>query len=165
MNQYQFTFCELFKNMEQLNLPAINCKTKETQGQTEIFDIVRKKYVLLTPEEWVRQSFIHYLIDIKGFPKSLIAVEHSLKLNKMKKRADIAVFGTKGKALLIVECKADSVKINQKVFDQIARYNMVLKVKYLIVTNGLEHYACQINYEKNSYVFLEEIPNFDQVNQ
>ena len=159
MNQYPFTF------MEQLNLPAINCKTRETQGQTEIFDIVRKKYVLLTPEEWVRQNFIHYLIDVKGFPKSLMAVEYSLKLNKMKKRADIAVFGTKGQPLLVVECKAATVKINQKVFDQVARYNMTLKVKYLLVTNGLEHYACQIDFEKNSYVFLEDIPDFDLINR
>ena len=150
--------------MEQLNLPAINCKTREKQGQTEIFDIVRKKYVLLTPEEWVRQNFIHYLIEVKGFPKSLMAVEHSLKLNKMRKRADIAVFGTKGKALLIVECKASPIKINQSVFDQIARYNMALRVKYIVVTNGLEHYACQIDFETNSYVFLEEIPDFDRVN-
>lgn len=150
--------------MKQLNLPSVNIKTRETQGQTEIFDIVRKKYVSLTPEEWVRQNFIHYLIDVKGFPKSLIAVEHSLKLNKMRKRADIAVFGTKGKALLIVECKASSIKINQSVFDQIARYNMTLKVKYLVITNGLEHYACQIDFKKNSYIFLEEIPTFDRVN-
>jgi hypothetical protein len=151
--------------MEQLNLPAINFKTRKNQGQTEIFDLVRKKYVLLTPEEWVRQNFIHYLIKQKGFPQSLIAVEHSLSVNKMKKRADITVFGTKGQPLLIVECKASTVKISQKVFDQVARYNMALKVKYLVATNGLEHYACQIDFEENSYIFLEEIPDFDQINR
>jgi len=150
--------------MANLNLPSIECKTRQIRGQTEIFDIIRKKYVVLTPEEWVRQNFIHFLINQKGVPQSLIAVEYSLKVNKMVKRADIAVFGTKGQPLLIVECKASSIKINQKVFDQVARYNLTLKVKYLVVTNGLDHYVCQIDFDKNSYAFLEEIPNFDEIN-
>jgi len=149
--------------MEILNLPPIEYKTRDRQGQTEIFDIVRKKYILLTPEEWVRQNFIQYLIVQKGFPQSLIAVEHSLSVNKMKKRADIAVFGTKGQALLIVECKSSTVKISQKVFDQVARYNMTLKVKYLVITNGLEHYACQVDLENKTYLFLQEIPDFEQI--
>ena len=150
--------------MANLNLPSIECKTRQIRGQTEIFDIIRKKYVVLTPEEWVRQHFIHFLINQKGVPQSLIAVEYSLKVNKMMKRADIAAFGTKGQPLLIVECKASSVKINQKVFDQVARYNLALKVKYLVVTNNLKHYVCQIDFEKNSYAFLEEIPDFEEVN-
>jgi hypothetical protein len=150
--------------MEILNLPAIDCKTKIVNGQTEIFDIARKKYIMLSPEEWVRQNFLHFLINQKGVPQSLIAVEHSLNVNKMKKRADIAVFGTKGQPLLIVECKASSVKISQKAFDQVARYNMALRVKYLIVTNGLKHYVCRVDFDKNSYVFLEDVPDFKQMN-
>ncbi len=149
--------------MTKLNLPAIDCKTRNIHGQTEIFDLVRKKYILLSPEEWVRQNFIHFLIYQKSVPTSLIAVEYALIVNKMKKRADIAVFGTGGKPLLMVECKASSVKINQKVFDQVARYNLALKVKYLVVTNGLEHYVCQIDFKTNNYTFLEEIPNFEQM--
>jgi hypothetical protein len=151
--------------MGKINLPAIDCKTRNESGRTEIFDIIRRKYVLLTPEEWVRQHFIHYLINQKNVPQSLIAVEQPLNVNRMKKRADITVFGKRGKELLIVECKAASIKIDQKVFDQIARYNLALKVKYLVVTNGIEHYICRVDFEKNSYIFLEEIPDYEQINQ
>ncbi len=149
--------------MTKLNLPAIDCKTRNINGQIEIFDMVRKKYILLSPEEWVRQNFIHFLICQKSVPPSLIAVEYALSVNKMKKRADIAVFGTEGHPLLLVECKANSVKIDQKVFDQVARYNLGLKVNYLVVTNGLEHYVCQIDFKTNNYIFLEEIPNFEEM--
>jgi len=151
--------------MGNINLPAFNYKTRKLSGRTEIFDVIRRKYILLTPEEWVRQHFIHYLINQKSVPSSLIAVEQQLKVNRMKKRADISVFGTSGKELLIVECKAATVRIDQKVFDQVARYNLALKVKYLVVTNGMEHYACQVDFEKNSYVFLDEIPDYGQINR
>jgi len=150
--------------MEKLNLPASSFKTRITEGKTEIFDVVRKKYVALTPEEWVRQNMIHYLINLKKYPPSLMAVEFSLKLNRMKKRADIIVFNTRGKPVLAVECKSGSVKIDQKVFDQIARYNMALNVKYLVVTNGMEHYICRIDHEKKRFYFIEEIPEYQQLN-
>jgi type I site-specific restriction endonuclease len=151
--------------MTRLNLPAIDYKLRNIQGETEIFDVVRKKFILLSPEEWVRQHFIHYLNHQKGVPLSLMAIEYSLKVNKMRKRADIVVFGTGGQPILIVECKASSIKISQKVFDQVARYNMAVKVKYLVVTNGLEHFACQVDFTDANYAFLEEIPDFEQMNE
>ncbi len=149
--------------MSVLNFPPGDFKTRNKEGKTEIFDVVRRKYVLLTPEEWVRQNMIRYLTDSKNYPQSLMAVEHSLTVNNMKKRTDITVFGNKGQPLLIVECKADTVKISQDVFDQIARYNIALKVKYLVVTNGIEHYACKIDFENQRYEFMEEIPDYAQI--
>ncbi len=123
-----------------------------------IFDVVRKKFVRLTDEEWVRQNCISYLINEKLCPTSLIAVEKELTLHSMKRRTDIVVYDNKGMPLLIVECKAPSVKISPEVFDQAARYNLTLKVNYLMVTNGLQHYCCFIDHQKQSYAFVEEIP-------
>jgi hypothetical protein len=124
-----------------------------------IFDVVRKKFVVLTPEEWVRQHVVHFLIDEKGFPTSLINVEKQIKLNNTIKRYDAVVFNSSGNISVIVECKAPSVKITQQTFDQIARYNLVLKADYLMVTNGLEHYYCRMDFENERYVFLEELPS------
>ena len=152
-------FQDLLK-MEKLNLPEYQLKIKTSAGKKEIFDRIRKKYVVLTPEEWVRQNFIQYLIEKKNYPASLISVEAGLKLFKVKKRSDILVFQNTGKPVMIVECKSAKVKIDQSVFDQIARYNMALRVNYLVVTNGLSHYCCYLDYENNSYKFIENIPEY-----
>ena len=143
--------------MQQLNFPPYNFKVKTSGEITQIFDIVRKKYVALTPEEWVRQHFIHYLVNEKNFPQSLLAVEMNIKVNRTQKRCDIVGYNNTGKPILIVECKAPEVKISQKTFEQIARYNIALQVKYLAVSNGLKHYFCQIDFEKRNYKFLKEM--------
>jgi type I site-specific restriction endonuclease len=145
-----------------LNLPKYDFKLKLIEGSKYIFDEVRKKYIKLTPEEWVRQNLIQYLCHQKNYPLSLMVVEYALKYNGLNKRADILCFDKEGKPLLIVECKASSVKISQKVFEQIARYNFDLKVPLLMVSNGLEHYCCRMNYEKHAFDFLKEIPEFQQ---
>ena len=119
-----------------------------------------KKFVILQPEEWVRQHCIHYLMEVKGFPKSLINVEKELKINGLKKRYDIVVFNTDGTILLIVECKAPKIKIKQNTFDQVARYNLALNASYLMVTNGLNHYYCEMDFEAEKYQFLKDIPNY-----
>lgn len=145
--------------MQQLNLPQYAFKIKKVDGERkQIFDIVRKKFVALQPEEWVRQNFIHYLIHDRGFAATLMSVEHSLNYNGRSKRGDIVVFNNIGNPRLIVECKAPDVAITQDVFDQAARYNMVLKLDYLIVTNGINHFCCKIDHSNNSYAFLSEIP-------
>ena len=149
--------------MQQLNLPEVNLKIMNENNKLKVFDIIRKKYVALTPEEQVRQQFIHYLINEKHYPKGLLAVEKQLKVYDTEKRADIVLYNTNLKPIVIVECKAPEVTVNQKAFDQIARYNLSLKVDYLIVTNGLEHFACQLDFNTNSYRFLEEIPNYKEI--
>ena len=146
--------------MQKLNLSEYTFRFKKEENKTYIFDDFRKKYVVLTPEEWVRQNFLMYLISELDFPKSLISVEAGLKLYKRLKRTDIVVYDKQGNPVLIVECKAPEVKLNEKVFDQIVRYNMALHVNFLIVTNGMDHYCCQLDYEKNTYNFLKTIPNY-----
>lgn len=147
----------------ELNLPKYKVRVKNEDGKRHIFDVIRKKYLVLTPEEWVRQHFVHYLHNVKGVPLSLVSIEKEMQYNKQKKRTDIIVCGKDGEPIILVECKAPEVKIGQDTFDQIARYNMVLKVPYLIVTNGLVHYCCLIDYQKNSYTFIEDIPNYNEV--
>jgi len=149
--------------MLKLNFPSYIFKIQETDKGNEIFDSIRKKYVAFTDEEWVRQHCIAYLIKEKAYPASLIAVEKALVVNGLRKRTDIVVFGKDGTAKLIVECKASHIKITNEVFDQIARYNMTLKVNYLMVTNGLQHYCCLINHQEASYKFLEEVPDFGEL--
>ena len=133
---------------------------KSEEEKTYIFDVVRKKYLLLTNEEWVRQNFIHYLNKEKKYPLGLMGVEQMVKYNSLKTRADIVMYNTEGKANIIVECKAPDVKITQDTFNQIAKYNSQLKVKYLLVTNGMNHYCCKMDYESNRITFLEEIPSY-----
>src|ERR1039457_6927984 len=128
--------------MKTLSLPPYQFKLKEAGLRTQIFDVIRKKYVVLTPEEWVRQNFLQYLIQEKKFPALLISVEAGLKYNQLQKRMDVLVYDKHGNPYLMVECKAPEVKITQDVFDQIARYNLVFKVKYLVVTNGMHHFCC-----------------------
>src|SRR5262249_54832795 len=123
-----------------------------------IFDIIRKKFVALTPEEWVRQHWLHYLIEEGKYPRSLIVPEMKIVLNDLSKRCDVVVHDRSGNPFLIVECKSPDVKISQKVFDQVARYNLTLKVKYLIVSNGTQHYGCKIDFEKMNYAFIENLP-------
>lgn len=144
--------------MQRLNFPSYPFRLKSNENKTLIFDIVRKKYVVLTPEEWVRQHVIFYLTQEKKYPLSLIAVEKQLKINSMVKRSDIVIFNPDGTPEILVECKAPSVNISQQTFDQIARYNLAMKSTYLMVTNGLNHYYCQIDEDKETYVFLREIP-------
>tara|TARA_B110000914_G_scaffold66962_1_gene58486 strand:+ start:2177 stop:2626 length:450 start_codon:yes stop_codon:yes gene_type:complete len=148
------------KKLPILSLPIYKLKMKSDGEKTYIFDVVRKKYLLLTPEEWVRQNFIHYLNKEKKYPLGLMGVEQMVKYNSLKTRADIVMYNTEGKANIIVECKAPDVKITQDTFNQIAKYNSQLKVKYLLVTNGMNHYCCEMNYEKNEIVFLEEVPTY-----
>jgi hypothetical protein len=147
--------------MQALNLPNYSFKLKQESNGKHIFDSIRKKFVVLTPEEWVRQNFLQYLIQDRKFPASLIAVEIGLKYNQMQKRTDVLVYNKEGKPYLMVECKAPEVKISQDAFDQIARYNMAFKVKYLVVTNGLSHFCCMMDYSTNSYQYLELIPIFE----
>lgn len=146
-----------------LNLPTFAAKVKEKDGKRTIFDSVRHKYVALTPEEWVRQHFVHYLMAEKGFPKDLLANEVAVKLNGTSKRCDTIAYNRFLEPLVIVEYKAPTIDITRAVFDQIARYNMVLRVRYLIVSNGLRHFCCQIDYTTQTYSFLEEIPVYESL--
>jgi len=148
----------------QLNLPVYNFRTTQKEGRIFVFDALRRRWVKLTPEEWVRQHLVRYLIEEKGFPASLIAVERSLRFNQQDFRADVVVFSTEGKPLLIVECKAPEVKITQKVFDQIVRYNFEFQVDFLIVSNGMTHFCCKIDKGNLAYEFLQEIPDFKEIN-
>jgi hypothetical protein len=149
--------------MKPLNLPETDLRIRTTGNRTEVFDIIRKRYIKLTPEEWVRQHFIHFLIENLKVPASLTSVESTIQYNGLVKRCDIVVFGTSGSPVLIVECKAPEVQITQDVFDQVALYNMTLMVKFLIVTNGLEHYSCLIDHENRSYSFLKEMPGYEEM--
>tara|TARA_B110000503_G_C7059761_1_gene376133 strand:- start:677 stop:1129 length:453 start_codon:yes stop_codon:yes gene_type:complete len=146
--------------MQKLNFPTYTFRFKNSENKVSIFDEIRKKFILLTPEEWVRQHVIHFLIEDKKYPKSHINVEKVVKINGMNKRYDAAVFNKDGTLFLLIECKAPEININQKAFDQIARYNMTLKANYLMVTNGLNHYFCAIDLEKEQYLFLKELPEF-----
>jgi len=146
--------------MQQLNLPNYSVKLKNENNKTLIFDPIRKKYLVLTPEEWVRQNFIQFLVQEKNYPASLMAVEMGIDLINTKKRCDIVLYNTSGVPYIIVECKAPSVKISQDTFDQIARYNMTLKTDLLIVTNGMQHYTCKMDHENQRYQFLKEIPEY-----
>lgn len=146
--------------MNALNLPAYAFRTRECDGKRDIFDPIRQKYVRLTPEEWVRQHFVQYLIQEHHVPRGLIAIEHGFKDRQMPRRADIVAFDRQGQPLLIAECKAPGVSVAQETFDQVARYNRVLRVPYLVVTNGLAHYACRIDFEAATYQFLDELPGY-----
>lgn len=150
--------------MKKLNLPEFEFRLRKSNDRTEIFDEFRKKYIVLTPEEWVRQNLLKYLHSNKNIPKGLITVEKGLILNQLKKRADILIYTRKGIPCMIVECKSPDITIDQNTFEQIARYNMTLKVDYLLVSNGLEHFCCKIDIENKSFSFLEDIPNFETLN-
>ncbi len=146
--------------LPKLNLPNSELKIKLVEETTQVFDEVRKKYFKLTPEEWVRQNFIHYLKKEKRYPFGLMGVEKMVKYNSLKTRADIVIYNREGMPSVIVECKAPNVKITQDAFNQIAKYNYKLRVKYLVVTNGLQYFCCEMDYENNKITFLEEIPEY-----
>ena len=147
--------------MLSLNLPTVAAKVKEKDGKHIIFDPVRRKFVALTPEEWVRQHFVNYLITDKGYPKELLANEVPIKLNGTSKRCDTVAYNRFLTPLMIVEYKAPHIEITSSVFDQIVRYNMVLHVRYLAVSNGISHFCCKIDYENLTYSFLEGIPEYN----
>ncbi|MDF1571825.1 MAG: type I restriction enzyme HsdR N-terminal domain-containing protein [Bacteroidales bacterium] len=144
--------------MQKLNLPEYDLKLKQEGGRTLVFDPFRSKYLVMTPEEQVRQLFARYLVEEKQYPASLMATEYALVLNKMSKRCDILVFDRNGKPVVLVECKSPDVRIGREVFDQVARYNMVFRVAYLLITNGLKHYCCRVDHEAGSVEFLDDIP-------
>ena len=149
-----------FCDMEKLNFPVFSLHIKSRENKHFIFDLVRKKWLVLTPEEWVRQHCIHYLINEKGYPLGLIQVEKKLKVNKLEKRYDIVVFNKEGAINLLVECKRTNVPITQKTFDQIAQYNFTLNSEYLMITNGLNHYYYQMDFKQKRYIFLKDLPLF-----
>ena len=147
--------------MQPLNLPPYEANIKRMDGMVKILDVLRQKFVALTPEEWVRQHFVHFLIEQKGYPAALMANEVAVTLNGMSRRCDTVVYQKEGlKPRMIVEYKRPDVEITQKVFEQICRYNMVLEVEYLVVSNGLKHYCCRVDIQKGEYAFLEDIPSY-----
>lgn len=151
--------------MQALNLPKTDLKITTKDGKQQVFDILRRKYVALTPEEWVRQQFVHYLIQYRGYPAECIGNEVSITLNGTKKRCDTVVYGCNAQPIMIVEYKSPNVDITQCVFEQISRYNITLKVRWLIVSNGLQHYCCQIDYESGTHQFVEDIPAYEDIRE
>lgn len=149
--------------LPELNFPFSKFKIKEENGKLYIFDDARKKFVALTPEEWVRQNCLHYLRDQKKFPISLLAVEKGISINNLNLRYDIVAYSKKAKPILLVECKAPEIKISQSTFDQIAVYNLELKVPFLLVTNGLQHFCCIADFESKKFRFLNEIPEYGSI--
>lgn len=149
--------------MIQLNLPNYPIRLSGTQEHPSIFDILRRKYVALTPEEWVRQHFIHFLINQKNYPVTLLANEIKLQVGNKTLRADSVLYDRELRPRMIVEYKAPHIPITQKIFDQISTYNMLLHVDYLVVSNGLQHYCCKMDYDNQKYLFLEDIPDYQNI--
>jgi len=143
-----------------LDFPEYDFKIKRGEKRSQIFDPLRKKFVALTPEEFVRQHVIQHLHLDKGFPLGLMMSEQHLRYNGMDKRCDVVCYNTVGRPILLVECKAPSIAIDQKAFDQIAQYNVTLQVPYLFVTNGTKHYYCKINFVEKSFGFLKDLPQY-----
>lgn len=148
---------------QQLNLPAFEAKIREAGGKAEIFDFLRRKFVALTPEEWVRQHFTHYLVEQRGYPKGLLANEMELRVGEKRLRCDTVLYNKALQPRMIIEYKAPHIQIQQKTFDQIVVYNLLLHADYLVVSNGLQHYCCQIDYEHRSYRFLTDIPDYSSL--
>jgi len=148
--------------VQELQFPKYSFRFKNNENKVSIFDPVRKKFVVLQPEEWVRQHCIKYLVSEKNYPLSLINVEKELRINDLKKRYDIVVFNNDGSIHIIVECKAPNITISQVAFDQIARYNISLNATYLMVTNGINHYYCQLDMNNKCYLFLKDIPSYKE---
>jgi hypothetical protein len=146
--------------MTQLNLPPYEIKVREKDGRKQIFDFLRSRYVALTPEEWVRQHFVHFLVEHKGYPKGMLGNEVELRIGEKKLRCDTILYNKVAAPQMIVEYKAPEIEITQRVFDQITVYNQLLHVDYLIVSNGLSHYCCRMDYERQGYEFLRDIPEY-----
>lgn len=144
--------------MQELNFPKYTFRFKSNENKLSVFDEIRKKFILLTPEEWVRQNVVQFLLNEKKYPKSLTNVEKVIKVNDLTKRYDIVVYNSDGSIFLLVECKAPHIKITQETFNQIARYNLALKAEHLMVTNGLNHYFCKMDFENEKYIFLKDLP-------
>ncbi len=149
--------------MFRLNLPQYEIKITEKDGKRMIFDFLRKKYVALTPEEWVRQHFTHYLVEHKGYPKGLLGNEIELQIGDKRLRCDSILYNKVARPQMIIEYKAPTVPLQQKVFDQVSAYNLLLRVDYLIISNGMEHYCCMMDYEHQKYLFLQEIPDYEKL--
>jgi len=144
----------------EINLPSFDISLRQHQGRREVFDFLRQRFVTLTPEEWVRQHFVHFLVEHKGYPKGLLANEMELRVGEKRLRCDTVLYNTALQPQMIIEYKAPSVTITQRVFDQIVVYNMLLHVDYLVVSNGLHHYCCRMDYARHSYEFLPDIPDY-----
>ncbi len=149
--------------MYRLNLPQYEIKITRQNGKPYILDTLRRKYVCLTPEEWVRQHFVHFLVDYKGYPQSLLANEVELRAGDKKLRCDSVLYNRAAQPVMIIEYKAPTIALTQRVFDQISVYNMLLHVDFLIVSNGLQHYCCRMDYENHTYTFLTDIPEYTQI--
>jgi type I site-specific restriction-modification system R (restriction) subunit len=149
--------------MELLNLPTYLFRLKEDRGKKYIFDEIRRRFVLLTPEEWVRQHIVNYLIQVKNYPRSLISIEKGFSQNRNRQRYDLLIYNNLGNPLMIVECKAPGIEINQQVFDQAGRYNNRHKAAYMLITNGMKHYCCMINILNRQYAFLQDIPDYKEL--
>lgn len=149
--------------MDPLDLPAYDFRTRTIRGKRMIYDPVRGKYVRLTPEEWVRQHFVQYLVQELGYPPALLAIEAAFTYQGMDRRADVIAHDRSGRPALLVECKAPNVPVSQDTFDQAAGYNRVIRARFLVVTNGYDHYCCEIDHEARSYRFMDQLPPFDDV--
>jgi hypothetical protein len=149
--------------MTTLNLPAYDVRLRGTREKPEIFDFLRRRFVALTPEEWVRQHFTHFLVEHKGYPQALLGNEIELKTGGKRLRCDSILYNKDMSPRMILEYKAPSVALTQKVFNQISTYNFLLHVDYLIVSNGLQHYCCRMDYERSEYDFLPEIPDYEVI--
>lgn len=149
--------------MEALNLPTYSFKIKSVNGLEFIYDQYRKKFVRLTPEEWVRQNFTTYMVNEKSYPASRFVIEKSLRMNNMSKRCDVLFYNDSGYPELMVECKSTSCKIGQDTFSQVSVYNITFRVKYLIITNGLKHFCCRVNFDSGEVYFLDEIPSYEKI--
>jgi hypothetical protein len=147
--------------MVKLNLPEFQYSLKEAQGKIWIFDIIRKRFVILTPEEWVRQHFVNYIINNSGYPRSLIKIEGGLVYNRLNKRSDIVVYNRQGAPWMIIECKAPDQKLTQQTLQQVTMYNVTLKAKYFAITNGLEHYCSEVNWGERQTILLSSFPDYD----
>lgn len=147
--------------MQMLNLPKATLTVRQEEGCQKVFDVLRRRYVTLTPEEWVRQHFVHFLIHHKHYPASVIGNEVGINLFGTKKRCDSVVYDASARPIMIIEYKAPDVEITQRVFEQIGRYNVRLRVRWLIVSNGLQHYCCRVDYEANRFVYLPDIPDWE----
>ena len=157
-------FCgDKVTKMFRLNLPQYEIKIGERDGKHTIFDFLRRKYVALTPEEWVRQHFTHYLVEHKGYPKGLLGNEVELRIGGKRLRCDSILYNKVAEPQMIIEYKAPTIQLQQKTFDQISAYNLLLHVDYLIISNGLQHYCCKMDYENRKYLFLQDIPDYESL--
>ncbi len=149
--------------MVKLNLPAIDVELKQSEDKIFIFDFLRKRFVVLTPEEWVRQHFLHYLINHLQYPRSLIKVEGGLIFNTLQKRSDIVVFNRQGTPWMVIECKAPELKLSSRTIQQASTYNHSLKAKYIVITNGMSSVCCEVDWANSRTVVLDAMPVYDQI--